>query len=50
LVNFLAKYELIRGRMSVFATATNILNETFVENIGYSTRGRNFKLGLNFVL
>ncbi len=50
LVNFLAKYELIRGRMSVFATATNILNETFVENICYSTRGRNFKLGLNFVL
>lgn len=50
LLNFLTKYELIKGRMSVFATATNILNETFVENIGYSTRGRNFKLGLNFVL
>lgn len=50
LLNFLAKYELIKGRMTVFATATNMLNETFVENIGYSTRGRNFKLGLNFVL
>jgi vitamin B12 transporter len=50
LVNFLAKYELIKGRMSVFATATNIFNENFIENIGYSTRGRNFKLGINFVL
>lgn len=50
LLNFLTKYELIKGRMTVFATATNMLNETFVENIGYSTRGRNFKLGLNFVL
>ncbi|MFN3754290.1 TonB-dependent receptor plug domain-containing protein [Flavobacterium sp.] len=50
LVNALAKYELIKGRMSVFGSVTNILNEEFVENIGYSTRGRNFKLGLNIVL
>ena len=50
LVNCLAKYELVKGRMSIFATATNIFNETFVENIGYTTRGRNFKVGLNFVL
>ncbi len=50
LVNFLAKYELVKGRMTVFAAATNIFNENFVENIGYSTRGRNFKIGLNFVL
>jgi vitamin B12 transporter len=48
LVNALVKYELIKNRLSVFGAATNILNEEFTENIGYSTRGRNFKLGLNF--
>ena len=50
LVNALVKYELVKNRMSVFGTVTNILNEDFVENIGYSTRGRNFKLGLNIIL
>ncbi len=47
LLNATAKYELIKGRMNVFASATNILNKDFYEVIGYSTRGRNFKLGLN---
>ncbi|MFN3969156.1 TonB-dependent receptor plug domain-containing protein [Flavobacterium sp.] len=50
LVNALAKYELIQNRLTVFGSVTNILNEEFVENIGYSTRGRNFKLGINIVL
>lgn len=50
LVNATAKYELIKNRLSVFGTATNILNEEFVENVGYSTRGRNFKVGLNILL
>ncbi|RAR75710.1 TonB-dependent receptor plug domain-containing protein [Flavobacterium aciduliphilum] len=50
LVNALVKYELIKTRMSIFGTLTNILNADFVENIGYSTRGRNFKLGLNITL
>ncbi len=47
LLNATAKYELIKNTMTVFASATNILNEDFYEVIGYSTRGRNFKLGLN---
>ena len=47
LVNFTVKHELIKNRMSVFGTATNIFNEDFVETVGYSTRGRNFKIGLN---
>ena len=33
--------------MSVFGAVNNILNEDFVESIGYSTRGRNFKIGFN---
>jgi len=32
---------------SQFGAVTNILNEEFVESVGYSTRGRNFKIGLN---
>ncbi len=50
LLNATAKYELIKNRMTLFATATNILNEDFYEVIGYTTRGRNFKLGLNINL
>ena len=50
LVNALAKYELIKSRVTIFGSVTNILNEEFVENVGYSTRGRNFKIGLNIVL
>lgn len=50
LVNAMAKYELIKSRLTIFGAVTNILNEEFVENIGYATRGRNFKLGLNIVL
>ena len=50
LVNATAKYELIKSRLTIFGAATNIFNEEFVENVGYSTRGRNFKIGLNIVL
>jgi vitamin B12 transporter len=50
LVNALVKYELIKSRLTIFGAATNILNEEFIENVGYSTRGRNFKIGLNIIL
>ncbi|MEZ7499933.1 TonB-dependent receptor plug domain-containing protein [Flavobacterium sp. Arc3] len=47
LVNAMAKYDVIKNRMNVFASVNNILNEDFVETVGYSTRGRNFKIGVN---
>ena len=50
LVNATLKYELIKSRLTIFGAVTNILNEDFVENIGYSTRGRNFRLGLSINL
>ena len=50
LVNALVKYELIKSRLTIFGAATNVFNEEFVENVGYSTRGRNFKIGLNIML
>lgn len=49
LINATVKYDLIKNRMSIFAAVNNILNEEFVESVGYSTRGRNFKVGLNFL-
>ena len=50
LLNATAKYELIKNRLTVFGTVTNIFNEEFLENVGYATRGRNFKIGLNIIL
>ena len=49
LVNSNISYEVLPNRLQVFGTVTNILNEDFQELIGYNTRGRNFKLGLNFM-
>ena len=50
LVNALAKYEILKSRLTIFGAVTNIFNEEFVENVGYSTRGRNFRIGLNIIL
>lgn len=50
LVNATVKFEAIKNRLTIFGAATNIFNEEFTENIGYSTRGRNFKIGLNIIL
>ena len=50
LLNSTVKYELIKQRLTIFGAVTNIFNEEFVENVGYSTRGRNFKIGLNIIL
>ena len=50
LVNASAKYELMKNRMTVFVAVSNVFNEDFVEVVGYNTRGRNFKLGLNINL
>ena len=49
IVNSTISYELMPNRLQVFGAVTNILNEDFQEVIGYNTRGRNFKLGLNFL-
>ncbi|MFV8370136.1 TonB-dependent receptor plug domain-containing protein [Flavobacterium sp. LB2R40] len=50
LVNSSVRYELIKNRLSLFGAVSNILNADFVENVGYSTLGRNFKLGMNIKL
>lgn len=48
LVDLFASHNLIKDRFSIFIGATNIFNESYVETIGYTTKGRNFKLGFNF--
>jgi vitamin B12 transporter len=50
LVNASLNYELVKNRLNIFGAVTNILNEEFIENVGYNTLGRNFKLGLSFKL
>ena len=48
LVNANFRFNVIKYRLSLFGAVNNILNEEFQENIGYATKGRNYKLGLNF--
>ncbi len=48
LVDLFASHNLIKDRLSIFLQANNIFNESYVETIGYTTKGRNFKLGFNF--
>mgnify|MGYP003541998782 FL=1 len=49
-LNTLVRYEISKKKLSVFGSVHNIFNVDFVENIGYSTLGRNFKLGLTINL
>lgn len=48
LVDLFASHHLIKDRLSLVVQANNIFNENYVETIGYATKGRNFKMGLNF--
>lgn len=48
LVNANFRLNVIKNRLSLFGAVNNILNEEFQENIGYATKGRNYKLGMNF--
>ena len=45
IVNLNANHVLIKNRLQLFAFVDNVLNERFTEVIGYTTRGRNARLG-----
>jgi Outer membrane cobalamin receptor protein len=47
LVNFYVGHELISNKLNIFLNAENLLNEKFTEIVGYTTRGRNFRIGMN---
>ena len=50
LVNFYIDHELIPHKLNVFLNVENLLNAEFTEVVGYTTRGRNFRVGLNLSL
>ncbi|WP_394750630.1 TonB-dependent receptor plug domain-containing protein [Spongiimicrobium salis] len=40
-------HEILANKLRVFLNANNLLNEDFQETLGFSTRGRNFRIGMN---
>nr|WP_288933884.1 TonB-dependent receptor plug domain-containing protein [uncultured Allomuricauda sp.] len=50
LLNFSIGHELIKNKLNVFVNADNLLNEDYRELLGFTTRGRNFRVGLNLNL
>ena len=49
LVNAIGNFKIIKNRLNVFASVNNIFNEDFEETVGYNTKGRNIKIGLNLM-
>ena len=45
-LDFMANYTVLEGTVTLFAAATNLLNEDYDDVFGYETRGRNYKIGL----
>ncbi len=37
----------VSSNISLFAAVQNVFNEDFIETVGFTSRGRNYKLGLN---
>ena len=48
LVDFYGSHKLIGDNLSLFIQVNNIFNKNYIETIGYTTKGRNFKIGLDF--
>ncbi|MDX6747246.1 TonB-dependent receptor plug domain-containing protein [Polaribacter sp. PL03] len=45
-LDFMTNYKVLGDTVTFFATVTNILNEDYDDVLGYSTRGRNYKVGV----
>ncbi|MBO0329550.1 TonB-dependent receptor plug domain-containing protein [[Muricauda] lutisoli] len=50
LLNFSIRHELVPSKLNVFFNADNLLNKDYRELLGFTTRGRNFRVGLNLSL
>ncbi|WP_073177073.1 TonB-dependent receptor plug domain-containing protein [Flagellimonas flava] len=50
LVGLYVEHQLIPQKLKIFLNGTNLLNEDFVEVIGFTTRGRNISAGFNLNL
>ena len=45
-LDFMANYKILGDTVTFFGAVTNLLNEDYDDIYGYSTRGRNFKVGV----
>jgi vitamin B12 transporter len=43
-------HKVLKNRMTLFANITNIFNNDYQELYGYSTRGRNIRIGFSLKL
>lgn len=43
-------YKILDGTITLFGSVTNIFNEDYEDILGYSTRGRNYRLGMRLQL
>lgn len=50
LIDFYFSHKLIKNKLKLFTSITNIFNEDYFEILGYTTKGRNVNLGLNITL
>ena len=50
LIDLYFSHKLIKNKVKLFASVTNIFNEDYFEILGYTTKGRNVNLGLNINL
>lgn len=46
LVDFFVNQKVMKDKVTLFASVTNLLNENYQEITNYTTRGRNYKLGV----
>lgn len=47
LVDLYASHELMPGKLKLFVNVNNMFNENYTEVIGFTTRGRNIRIGMN---
>lgn len=50
LVDLYFSHKLLQNKLKLFVGVTNLLNEDYIEVMGYTTKGRNVNLGLNINL
>lgn len=50
LIDLYFSQKLIKNKVKLFASVTNLFNEDYFEILGYTTKGRNVNLGLNINL
>lgn len=50
LVDFYISHEILQDKLKLFLNASNLFNENYTEIIGYTTKGRNFRIGIDLSL